>query len=70
MNEKTKENVSRVAKEEFPDCLVTFGPGDNQIRIELRGKVISTKEAIPGLSVPLETDDQIRAHLHRICPNN
>jgi hypothetical protein len=68
MNETTKEHALRIAEEMFPGCAVEFGNGNSRISIELNGKLISTRSPTLGMSVPLDTDDQMRSWLRRICP--
>jgi hypothetical protein len=68
MNQKTRQSIERIAREEFPGCSVEITPNGNRLRIDLDGSPISTNKPPDGWQEALDTDDKIRSFVRRICP--
>ena len=67
MDEALEKNIRRVAKEQWPGCVVDID-GDDRLRIiNKHGRVISNSAPPPGWQNALNTDDKIRSFIMNIC---
>jgi hypothetical protein len=67
MDEALKENIRRVAGEEWPGCVVHIDDHDRLQIANKHGRVISNSAPPPGWQSALENDDQIRSFIKNVC---